>query len=453
MFSLKELIQITGGKVSGIVLDGRVTGVSIDSRTIKKNELYIAIVGKQHDGHDFVSKAIVAGARVIICSKKMTKRSDVTVILVKDTTKALGQIAAFHRRRFSVPVITITGSVGKTTTKELLARVLGSQYCVLKNEKSFNNQFGVPLTLLKLSDKHQMVVLECGTNQPGDMKWLGEIAKPDTVILLNIGESHLLGLKNCRGVFDEKFHLVKACSPFGTIIYNQDDTYLAKLKDKKLKQKKIAFSVKQEARMQAINISSKKQGGFSFTFNKQTYFFKTSSRDFITSALAVICCGQLYNISYTNINKQLAKTIQSSGRMQVHRLRQGTLIDDTYNANPLSLKCAIKVLDQYHIKGKKILCVADMLELGTRSKQLHLQMGAFCAEHSVDIVLSLGEHAFLMTQNVKILNPSIKVFHYKTHAGLLARLNREWQTDSVVLVKGSRGMRMDRIVDGFKANS
>ncbi|MFC1510687.1 UDP-N-acetylmuramoyl-tripeptide--D-alanyl-D-alanine ligase [Candidatus Omnitrophota bacterium] len=447
MFSVRTLIQSTKGTLLSDAGVNCISGVSIDTRTLKKGDLYIAIKGASLDGHRFIPQAIRCGAKVLMVSKKIKVPSTVTVIQVKDTTQALGHIAAVHRQRFNIPVIAITGSVGKTTTKELLASVLKTQYRVLKNEKSFNNQFGVPLTLLQMREHHNIVVLECGTNQPNDMKWLGTIAQPTTVIFLNIGESHLEGLKNCRGVFQEKMTLLKNCAPKGHCIFNADDPYLSRLINKKITQKKISFSIKAAANVKATNVTRNKRGGFSFKVRNKQYQFKSPSVDHLANALAAISCGDLYNISYTNINKNLSVGVKAPGRMQVFPVKQGFVIDDTYNANPMSLKSAIHVLDQFEASGSKILCVADMLELGPHAQQLHEEIGDMCVRSSINTVISFGTQARWVTERIKALKAPINVFHYKTQAGVSGRVKKCWQKDSVALVKGSRGMHMERVVE------
>ena len=230
MFTLKEIVQATGGKLFHAFKIRKIKGVSTNSRTLKKGELFIAIQGQKFDAHHFIPNVIEAGASAVVISKKeFIPKIEIPTVLVADTTKALGNIASFHRQRFKIPVVAITGSAGKTTTKEMIAAVLQTQYKVLKNFKTENNQFGVPLTLLQLRKSHEIVVMEIGTNHFGDIRWLTQVLQPTVAIFTNIGESHLEFLKNPAGVFREKSDLIRYQSLRGHIIFNSDDEQLKKI--------------------------------------------------------------------------------------------------------------------------------------------------------------------------------------------------------------------------------
>jgi len=229
MFTIDEIIKAVQGTLVQGPAGAKVSAVSIDSRIVKKGELFIAVKGDVFDGHDFIDGVVAKGVRVLVVHKAIEiKDPKVSVIRVKDTVRALGDIARFHRRRFKVPVIALTGSAGKTTTKEMIAAVLGRKYMVLKNEGTQNNHIGVPLTLLRLKAGHQIVVLECGTNQPGDIVWLADVARPTVAVFTNIGESHLEKLKTTQGVLKEKWDLVSFMGPKDTVIINADDVLLSK---------------------------------------------------------------------------------------------------------------------------------------------------------------------------------------------------------------------------------
>ena len=227
--------------------------VCIDSRIVKKGELFIAVKGDVFDGHDFIDGVIAKGVRVLIVHKSIeVKDPKVSVIRVKDTIRALGDIARFHRLRFKIPVIALTGSAGKTTTKEMIAAVLGGKYKVLKNEGTQNNHIGVPLTLLKLKPAHTIVVLECGTNQPGDIRWLADVARPNVAVFTNIGESHLEKLKTISGVLKEKWELTSFMGSKDTVIINADDPLLSRQSRKKHKFKIMTYAIKVKANWTAL---------------------------------------------------------------------------------------------------------------------------------------------------------------------------------------------------------
>ena len=255
--NIPDVIKAASGKLIGGSGRGELCGVSTDTRSLKEGELFIAIEGPRFDGHKFLAEAVKKKAAVLVVSKKIDAGKDINVIRVRDTTQALGAIAAFYRRRFSIPVIAVTGSAGKTTTKELIAFVLGARFNVLKNYKTENNQYGVPLTLLKLNEGHAAAVLELGTNHPGEIAALARIVAPDVAVFTNVGESHLEGLKTPAGVFREKFQLARFTKKNGTVVFNADDEYLRNIAGKKIAQKKISYGIRQKADHQAGEIEIK----------------------------------------------------------------------------------------------------------------------------------------------------------------------------------------------------
>src|SRR3989338_6862834 len=248
ILTISHIVKATQGNLLQGNPTVRIKGVSINSRTLKRGELFIAIKGENFDGHSFIQPSLEKGALALVVSQKPKKISSrVPVIYVKDTTIALGRIAAMYRSFFKIPVISITGRAGKTTTKEMVAAILQKKFKVLKNIKTENNHIGVPLTLLKLDQSHEVAVIECGTNRKGDIDWLGQITKPDVIIFTNIGESHLELLKTPDGVFKEKYQLTKHLHPEGYIIFNADDAYLRRLFKLKSNRNLITYALKEES--------------------------------------------------------------------------------------------------------------------------------------------------------------------------------------------------------------
>ncbi|MCK5260222.1 MAG: UDP-N-acetylmuramoyl-tripeptide--D-alanyl-D-alanine ligase [Candidatus Omnitrophica bacterium] len=446
MLTVEEIKKATRGTfVQGSIVS-TVTGVSIDSRKIGKGNAFIAIKGERFDGHDFIRKAVRNGATVVISSKKIVCARDVTVIGVKDTTKALGQIAAWHRQRFSIPVVAITGSTGKTTTKEMIASVLAKRFKVLKNVGTENNQYGVPLTLLKLKASHQVAVLELGTNQPGDIRWLAKIASPTMGIFMNVGESHLKGLKTPAGVLREKAQLIKYMEPGGVVILNGDDRYLATLPKKYKKQKMIRFGRGKKADHRADDVVVRDNRSLYFKVRRHVFKINSPATHNVYNALAAISCGRVFKIRYNDITSVLSRFPFLWGRQEIRKIGQFWLIDDTYNANPVSLKSAISTLDTLHIKGKRIVICADMLELGPRSVALHRSAGEMIGRSHADIVLTTGRHARHITHELKRAKGSITALHCSDTNEVRKRLKKFCHPGDAVLVKGSRGMHMERIV-------
>ncbi len=446
MFKLNDIQIITNGRY---LIEGnkslRLKGVSIDSRTIKKGELFIAIIGEKQDGHDYLDAAIAKGAVAVLVSKAVKLKKEVPSIWVKDTTKALSDIASFHRDRFSVPIIAITGSSGKTTTKEMIATILSKKYKILKNYKSFNNQYGVPLTLLQLRKKHEVVILEVGTNRPGDIAALASIVKPTVVVFTNIGESHLALLKNKAGVFKEKFHLVEYMNKKGTIIFNKDDVYLSRINQKNISQKIVTFSIIEKSSYQARKIVRQ---GLKVSFKIGSYRFCLSSpaEHNIYNALAGICCGRLFQVPFKQIIKALACFKWTLGRQEIVKIKGLLVINDTYNANPLSMRSAIRTFSALPVKGRKFLVLADMLELGKKSKELHESIGQEIARLKVDVVLTTGLWARYINKALQKENRKIVNFYCSNLEDVHKLLKRDCHKGDAILIKGSRGMKMERAV-------
>ena len=446
MLTVQEIKKITGGILVQGERSSTVNNVSIDSRKIGKGDVFIAVKGPRFDGHDFIRNAMRDGAAAVIVSKKIACSGEIAVIRVDDTTKALGQIAAWHRRRFRIPVIAVTGSTGKTTTKDMVASVLGKRFKVLKNVGTENNQYGVPLTLLRLKSSHQAAVLELGTNQPGDIRWLAKITRPTISIFTNIGESHLEQLKSPAGVFREKAQLIKYMEPGGTVILNADDRYLAKISRGNKRQRVIRFGRGKNVDHRAHHIMVRDNRCLHFKVRRHPIKINTSASHNADNALAAISCGLACKIRYNDIISALGSFKFPAGRQEIRKAGRLWIIDDTYNANPVSFKSAINTLDALKINGKRIVVCADMLELGPRSAALHRSIGEMIGRSDADIVLATGRHARLIVEGSKRRKGNIQALHCKDLKQVHTRLKRYCRPGDAVLVKGSRGMHMERVI-------
>ena len=452
MFTTQQISKITRGHCLQPGRTLKIRGISIDSRTIKKGHVYIAVKGQRLNGHDFIAQAARRGAVAVIVSRKVACPEGVAVIMVKNTTKALGQIAAWHRKQFAIPVIAVTGSAGKTTTKEMIAAVLGKRYKVLKNFKTENNQFGVPLTLLKLKSSHDMAVLELGTNQRGDIRWLARVTAPVTAVFTNIGDSHLEGLKNRRGVFTEKSRLLCYLPPNGVIIYNGDDAFLKKLSRRHARQKIIRYGCEEKADVVARNVSSAGGRKLEFYVHRQKFTVHSPARHNVRNALAAITCGTHYKVSYNDIRAALARFRFAGSRQEFCRTGRYHFIDDSYNANPLSLASAIETLDALRVTGKRIVVCGDMLELGKRARALHRNAGRMIAGSQTDIVLTVGKYARSISEAVNGAGKAARAFHCADLKTLHQKLKHFCVPGDVILVKGSRGAHLERTVAYLKKN-
>lgn len=448
MFTVNEIIEATKGTLVQGPVNARVRSVCIDSRVCKKGELFIAIKGDVFDGHDFIENIISKGIRVLVVHRPVhIKNAQVSVIHVRDTTRALGDIARFHRLRFKIPVIALTGSAGKTTTKEMIAAVLSRKYKVLKNEGTQNNHIGVPLTLLKIKPAHMIVVLECGTNQPGDIIWLADVARPTVAVFTNIGESHLEKLKNTNGVLNEKWKLTSYIEDQGTVIINADDVLLSRRIRKNNSFKNITYGLKTRADFQAsgTNIVSGRKLNFQIAGKKIE--LNSCGLNNVYNALAAYSCGVFLKVPVRDIIQALKSFEFPQGRGQIVRLGQGWMINDTYNANPVSMRSALQTLQAIETRNQRIFVAADMLELGKASRTLHQKMGACIAATGPCILITVGRLAGLMAAEAKRRNKKMQVFACRDVESAQKYLAKVFHNGDAVLIKGSRRMRMEQVAE------
>lgn len=466
MFGVNELLKATEGR---LVSCGpiHIKGVSIDSRTINPQDAFIAIRGSNFDGHDFIDEAIKKGASCIIkeaSNKKLgqkdrlpllahKKAERITFIEVKDTIKALGGIARFQRQKFGIPVIAVTGSNGKTTAKEMIAGLLSRKFRVLKNEGTKNNQIGLPLALVNLNSSYDIAVLEVGTNHFGEVDYLSRICQPNIAVITNIGPAHLEYLRDLDGVFREKYKIIENLRKPYIGILNADDNLLNRKVSRGRREPVIfGFGIKNRCDFFASgikNISEKLE----FRINlKYKFRLKTLGYYNIYNALAAIAAGRIFGMAYKDIVLALANFDFPPGRLQFIKLNHTRFIDDTYNSNPLSLRQALNTLANFRTKGRKIVVMGDMLELGPQTEIFHRQAGKEAARHC-DILITIGKLSKLAADAAgKAGLNTGNIFACQTHSEardiLFKRLSLG--KDDLVLVKGSRFMKMEEILKDYQ---
>jgi UDP-N-acetylmuramoyl-tripeptide--D-alanyl-D-alanine ligase len=453
MFNVKDIVVAASGVLHSGVVPKRFGNISMDTRAIAKGAVFLALPGKNFDGHDFIEEAINKGARGIVYANEEKVRAfhrGVAYIKVKDALEAFGAIASFHRRRFDIPVIAITGSSGKTTTKEMVAWVLGAKYNCLKNKGTQNNLVGVPLTLLQIHSKHDLCVVEMGTNRFGEIGRLARIAHPNVGVITNIGPSHLEFLESIQGVYREKISLIKHLTPPGIAILNRSDIILGKLS--RIKTKPVFFfGVNRESEFMATEITYKPQS-ISFVFNKMhTIEIKHCALHNVSNALAAIACGLLFGIDI-NVIKERIQTFDSPDmRLKEIRLKSWIVFDDSYNSNPQSLKQAIDLLCRHIAPGRKILVMGDMLELGKKTEEFHSYFGRYVSKKSVDVLLTMGAHSRATAEIARKSGMAQDcVHHFDECQKLLEFLHAQLKEGDVLLVKGSRSIRKERVVSVLK---
>lgn len=459
MFKVNELLEATKGKLISGNKDSEVFSISTDSRTIKPKEGFIAIKGNNFDGHDFIKEAIRKKASCIIKESK-GKEIDarysgidarlISLIEVKDTVKALGDVARYQREKFDVSVIAVTGSNGKTTAKEMIAWVLSEKFRVLKNEGTKNNHIGLPLTLLNLDSSYNFVVLEVGTNHPGEVEYLAKICGPNIGIITNIGPSHLEYFKNLEGVFREKYTLMKYLKNPYTAILNEDDEFLRKEIARNVRKPIIfGFGIKNKSDFFASDIKVLNKRIEFMVNQKNRFTLKTLGYYNIYNALVAIAVSRIFGMEYKDIVSRLYAFSFPQGRSELIKLNKLKFIDDTYNSNPLSLKQALNTLDNLKVKGRKIFVMGDMLELGIQKELFHRQAGIDAAR-TCDAIITVGELSRLAAEAIKACGFNIK--NLFTCASVCEAKDILFKKisptpDDIVLVKGSRAMKMEEIFE------
>lgn len=444
--TLDQIVSMTGGRLTGGRGTISVNGISTDSRTIRPGELFVPLRGENFDGHDFLVRALRNGAAACL-SEEVIAGLAVPVVQVQDTLRALGDLAAGLRRRFDGPLVAVTGSSGKTTTKEMLASILVRTAPGLKTEGNFNNLVGLPLTLFRLERDHRWAVVELGMSARGEIARLAEIAFPTVGIITNIGPAHLETLHGLDGVARAKGELFAALKPGGIAIFNADDPRVAALPVAN-GVTCIGYGIEGLARVRAERIE---EGGGAVSFRLQLddagwpVTLKVPGRFHVYDALAAAAAALALEIPAEQIVAGLEVFVPLSGRMQSHLLDGGViLLEDYYNANPLSMQAALQALSGYGETGRRIGVLGDMLELGVASAELHRQIGRAAAE-SCDVLVTFGPQARGIADGAREACMQGEIVSCDDPTAVAEWLLPRLQPGDRLLLKGSRGMRMERI--------
>ena len=447
--TVKDLLAATGGKLLSGMPSEPLGNISIDSRTLEQGDFFFALKGKNFNGHNYLHEAATKGAAGMVVSESGDRADERNkaraVILVKDTTLALGDLAAYYRKKWAIPLIAITGSNGKTTTKQMLASILGLKGKTLSNHGNFNNQIGLPLSLLKLTGEHKYAVMELGTSLPGEIGRLGAISQPDIGVITNIGYSHLEGLKDRDGVFKEKKTLFNNLKKGGCAVFNGDDQYLKTL-GSELKVEKLTFGMDRKNDVSADKVQPVAGGvAFSLFMAGRTIPVKLPVYGAfnVYNAMAAASAAKKLGIELEVIKKGLETFSAVKMRMEPFRLASGALlINDAYNSNPSSVKESVKSFVEAFPAKTKIAVLGDMLELGERSAEFHKELGRFLAGQPLNKIFLVGP---LMKNAFSALSGGIAVY-FENKDGLAEQLKQELTKDSAVLFKGSRGMALEDLI-------
>jgi len=444
--TIRKIAEITGGKLfSGNEKEKITAGFSIDSRTIKSGQFFIAIRGKNYDGHNFLEEAVrgnAAGLIVHRADEALLKKNVCHIIVVKDTIKAMAAIAAAMRREANIPVICITGTNGKTTVKNMLTDILSVKYKVLKSPASYNNIIGVSLTLFSLTENFDIAVIELGTSRPGEISELAAIAAPETVIITNIGYGHLEGLSDRRGVFDEKIKLLKFLPFKGKAFLNKDDDLLGSVRSKNVSLHFFGTDKKSNSIIEGIC----KKEGYEFFLGGEKYYLPLEGLHNISNAAAAISAARNLGIDYVHTREALKRTNLPKMRLEKTVLAGCKFINDAYNANPDSFECALQFL-QSACSGKKGVVAGEMAELGLRSRYFHRKIGESIAKKNIDFLIVVGAQAGHMARSAEEHGMREEdIIYAASHARAAEILKKISNEDTTVLIKGSRAAKMEEVI-------
>ncbi|MGW8312246.1 MAG: UDP-N-acetylmuramoyl-tripeptide--D-alanyl-D-alanine ligase [Desulfuromonadales bacterium] len=449
---MRSVAEITGGHLMQNGASVEFQGISTDSRTLQPGELFIPLRGEKYDGHDYLTQAIQRGAAGCI-SEEMLGGMLVPVIKVNDTLKALGDLAGAIRRKFSGPVIGITGTSGKTTCKEMLAAILNHLGPGLKSAGNFNNLVGVPLTLFGLQPEHRWAVIEMGMSARGEIARLAEIAMPNIGLITNIGAGHLQNFDGISGVAMAKGELYISLSAEGIALINADDPEARQLPVAN-GVRKVLFGTGSDAAIRAERVTVQNGSvGFDLVVNDsvQKILLPIPGRHNVSNALAAAAAATVLGIGLQEIAAGLKAFKPCPGRMELLELPGDLVVlDDSYNANPLSVHAALDALHDLGTPGHRVAVLADMLELGQTSPELHYQVGMLAAAR-VDRIFSYGSLAREIARGAMDAGlPEDRVVVAGSHAELADRLLEALQEGDRILIKGSRGMRMEKITEALR---
>ena len=427
--------------ITGVRLTSPITGITTDSRDCKPGDLYIALLGDRRNGHHYLQDVDTMDASAALISEKNSnEKLNLHQIIVEDTRKALGLIANNWRNIFNIPVIAITGSNGKTSTKELLYHVLKDKYNVHATEGNYNTSIGLPLSLLGINKNHDISIIEMGANQPGDIKYLCEIAEPTHGLITNISSSHLEGFQSIENIVETKgalFHYLEN----GISFINYADERVKSINNRG---DKVTYGLNAECDFPA-DIHHDNNGSILLTIDAQEIKTKSKNLSFVKNIIAVSAVSVTLEIEWELLQERILTFKPPKGRCKVLTYNSITIIDDTYNANLESCVAAIDYLMAFTGSGRKILVLGDMLELGVASTQQHEKLGSKCSEANLDAVFTIGKET-MSTQSA--INGIPINLHYHNSDDLISSLKSQLKDNDKVLFKGSRGMKMEKIISG-----
>lgn len=432
-------------------------GVAIDSRTVEPDRFFVALVGEVHDGHRFVAEVAEKGIRGFVVSEdrlsdlplSTLRETGAACVAVPDTTRALGDLAAYHRGRSAASVVAITGSNGKTSTRRMTAAVVATRFETLSTRGNYNNEIGLPLTLLSLRPEHQWAVLELGMNHFGEIRRLGTICTPEVGVITNIGPAHLEGVGSIEGVAEAKAELLETVRTGGTVVLNADDSRVMALADRS-HHATLTFGLDEGAAVRAAKVDvMPAEIGFELIIEgeRQRVRLRTGAPFMVSNALAAAAVGRVLGIGLSDIARGLSRYHAVDNRMRRLALAGDIVVlDDTYNANPASMAAAVQTLVEATGPGRKIAVFGDMLELGDNAERLHEELGVLAAQSGLERLYATGDHAAAVAEGAARAGLAAGSIRTGTKEEIVRDLLRQLRDGDRILVKGSRGMKMETVV-------
>lgn len=454
--TLRQMAALLGSELKGRPDTGtarRHVEIRTDSRAIKEGEVFWALEGETFDGHEFVEQGFQRGGSAAVVNKEWMDRNGKPArvyVPVGDTQEALTALARAYAERFRIPRIAVTGSNGKTTTKDMIAAVLRTSGKVLATEGNFNNHVGLPLTLFGLRSQHRYAVLEMGMSNPGEIRALSETAKPGLAVVTNIGLAHLEGMGSREAIRDEKLSIIAGFpGGRGTLFLNVDDPMLCDFRAP-AKTRIVTFGL-QRGQIKPVDVRFGPDGCATFRLGRTVFHLPVPGLHNVYNALAAIAVGLHLRVPKTAIAAALAGFTPPKNRMQIRRIQGVTVMDDCYNANPTSMRAALATLAARDTAARRIAVLGDMLELGADAARYHAELGHYLVEMGVDEVYTYGDASRHLNQAARSKGmPRRSAHHYSDFDLMMEDLTASLVPGDTVLIKASRGMRLERVSESLK---
>ncbi len=444
---ISDIVEATNGQLLCGNMNDEVIHITQDTRQIKKGDMYIPLIGENHDGHDFIPNAFDNGASTIITSKEIVDETH-NIILVKDTRIALGDMARFVRQKYHPIVIGITGSVGKTSTKDMIYSVVSKKYKTLKTLGNYNNDIGLPLTILRYQDEDAMVI-EMGMNHLKEIDYLTKIALPDIAVITNVGTAHIGEVGSREKILEAKMEITHGLKGDGILIINKDNDMLQTVKEDHYQLRTIGIENKSDLNAYDISLDEN-SSDFKITYDNKEYdvHVEVPGIHFVYNALAAIEVGLNIGISIEEAIDAVGHFELTKNRSDIIECKSIKVMDGTYNASVDSIKASLNVLEKYHTR--RIAVLGDMLELGNYEESLHREVGKHIKEHPIEAVFTIGKGASYIHD--ELMDTTIDTKHFDTNNELISYLHSYLKENDVLLVKASNGMHLKEVVNDLKEN-